>query len=53
MINRKGAKKLLDNYLPFNNAPDWWMNDVFRKVGIKSFWAIPNNVGVWHHVSTA
>ena len=53
LLNKACAKKLYENYLPFNNAPDWWMNDLFRKLGIKSFWADPPNVDIWHHVSTA
>lgn len=53
LINLKCAQKLYDNYLPFNNAPDWWMNDLFRKLNIKSFWAEPSNVLFWKHESTA
>ena len=53
LLNLKCAKKLYENYLPFNNAPDWWMNDLFRKLNIKSFWVEPSNVKLWKHVSTA
>lgn len=53
LLNLKCAKKLYENYLPFNNAPDWWMNDLFRKLNIKSFWAEPSNVKAWEHHSTA
>ena len=42
-----------EHYLPFNNAPDWWMNDLFRKLNIKSFWADPPAVDIWKHSSTA
>jgi hypothetical protein len=43
----------MENYIPFNNSPDWWMNDLFRKLNIKSFWVEPTNVYVHHgHVST-
>ena len=35
------AMKLYENYLPFNHAPDMWMNDLFRKLNINSFWAEP------------
>lgn len=38
LIKKECAKILVENYLPFNNAPDWWMNDLFRKFNIKSFW---------------
>lgn len=53
LIRLKCAQKLYENYLPFNNAPDWWMNDLFRKLDIKSFWADPPAVDIWHHTSTA
>ena len=42
LITNKCAKKLYENYLPFNNSPDWWMNDLFRKLNIKSFWVEPS-----------
>lgn len=44
LIRLKAAKKLYENYLPFNVAPDWYMNDLFRKLDMKSFWAEPSNV---------
>jgi len=53
LLTLKCAKKLYDNYLPFNHAPDWWMNDLFRKLDIKSFWAEPNIIGVFPHTHTA
>jgi GR25 family glycosyltransferase involved in LPS biosynthesis len=53
LIRNKCAKVLYENYLPFNNAPDWWMNDLFRKLNIQSFWADPPAVDVWSHCSTA
>lgn len=53
LLTQKCAKKLYENYLPFNNAPDWWMNDLFRKLNIKAFWAEPSIVHVYKHVSTA
>ena len=40
-LNYETAEKLYQNYLPFNHAPDMWMNDLFRKLNIKSFWAEP------------
>ena len=33
MVNLKAAK-LYENFLPFNHAPDMWMNELFRKIGI-------------------
>lgn len=44
LVKRECAEKLVPNYLPFNNSPDWWMNDLFRKLDIKSFWVEPNRV---------
>lgn len=41
LIKKECAKLLVENYLPFNNSPDWWMNDLFRKLNIKSFWVEP------------
>jgi len=52
LIRLKGAKKLYENYLPFNNSPDWYMNDLFRKLNIKSFWAEPSNIFKWEHKSS-
>jgi GR25 family glycosyltransferase involved in LPS biosynthesis len=53
LLKKEAAKKLFDNYLPINNAPDWLMNDLFRKLNIKSFWAEPPNVHIFPHISTA
>ncbi len=53
LINLKCAKKLYENYLPFQYPPDFWMNDLFRIHKINSFWTYPENVEVWPHVSTA
>jgi GR25 family glycosyltransferase involved in LPS biosynthesis len=53
LLNLKCAKKIYNHYIPFNNAPDWWLNDLFRKVNISSYWTEPSNVDVWEHISTA
>ena len=53
ILTNSCAKKLYENYIPFNNAPDWWMNDLFRKLSIKSFWAHPCISDVFPHISTA
>lgn len=53
LLTQKCAKKLYENYIPFNHAPDWWMNHLFRKLNIKSFWAEPSMVSVYKHISTA
>ena len=43
-VNKAGAKKLYDNFLPFNHSADMWMNDVLRKANINSFWSEPSLV---------
>lgn len=53
ILTNKCAKILYENYIPFNNAPDWWMNDLFRKFNIKSFWTEPSISDVYPHISTA
>ena len=53
LVTKECAKKLYDAYLPFNNAPDWYMNDLFRKLNIRSFWAEPSIAHVTPHESTA
>jgi GR25 family glycosyltransferase involved in LPS biosynthesis len=53
LLTNSCAKKLYEKYIPFNNSPDWWMNDLFRELDIKSFWVEPSNVRVQdNHVST-
>lgn len=44
LLTNSCAKKLFDNYLPFYHQPDWYMNDLFRKLNIKSFWIEPSMV---------
>ena len=53
VITNKCARKLYENYIPFNNAPDWWMNDLFRLLNINSYWSEPSISAVFPHVSTA
>jgi len=53
LLTNKCARKLYENYIPFNNAPDWWMNDLFRKLNIKSFWSEPSISEGAPHESTA
>ena len=52
LIRYKAAKKLYEIYLPFNHAPDWYMDELFRKLNIKSFWAEPPNIFRWKHKSS-
>ena len=53
MIRLKCARKLYENFLPFNWSIDWYYNDLFRKYDIKSFWVEPPNVANWHHENTS
>jgi len=53
LIRYKCAKALYENYLPFNAPPDHWMNDLFRKLNIQSFWTDPPGVEPWDHESSA
>jgi GR25 family glycosyltransferase involved in LPS biosynthesis len=52
LITKNCAKKLYEHYIPFNNSPDWWMNDLFRKLYIKSFWVEPSKALVRNHISS-
>jgi GR25 family glycosyltransferase involved in LPS biosynthesis len=52
VLNLKCAQKLYEHYIPFNNSPDWWMNDLFRKLNIKAFWSEPCIIKKWNHTST-
>jgi len=44
LINKKAAKKLYDNFLPFNHSADMWMNEVIRKTNLKVYWSEPSIV---------
>ena len=47
------AEKMYPIYLPFNNAPDLWMNELFRKSNVESYWAEPTNIlSEENHVSS-
>jgi GR25 family glycosyltransferase involved in LPS biosynthesis len=47
------AKKLYENFIPFNNAPCAYYNMLFRNYDIKSFWVEPSYVHFEdNHVST-
>ena len=53
LITLQCATKLYDNYLPFGHVSDFWMNELFRRLDIKSYWTHPTNVFVAPHSSTA
>tara|TARA_X000000950_G_scaffold183047_1_gene221779 strand:- start:6251 stop:6976 length:726 start_codon:yes stop_codon:yes gene_type:complete len=44
LINQKAAKKLYDNFLPFNHSADMWMNEVIRKTNLNVYWSEPSLV---------
>jgi hypothetical protein len=44
LVNRRSAKIIYENFLPFNHSADMWMNEVLRKVDLKSFWSEPSLV---------
>ena len=52
LLTLECAKKLVNSYLPLNNAPDWRLNDLFREHNIKCYWAEPSIVSVFPHIST-
>ena len=42
MLNFNSAKNLYENYLPFNHAPDVWMNELFRHLDFNAYWVEPS-----------
>ena len=44
LITKECAKKLYDNYNEINNAYDWTLNEMFRKLNIRSFWVEPSQI---------
>jgi len=53
LVTQSCAKKLVDHWLPLRFSPDWWMNDLFRMLNIRSFWSQPPVVFTYPHESTA
>ncbi len=52
LLNLNCAKKLFENFLPFNIVIDFYYNSLFKKLNIKSFWSHPPNIKIWYHQST-
>ena len=52
LFNKKCAKKLYENYLPMETVSDHWMNRLFERHDIQSFWVEPPNVYTYPHIST-
>jgi GR25 family glycosyltransferase involved in LPS biosynthesis len=38
------AKKMYDNFLPFNASADMWINEILRQCNLNSFWSEPSLV---------
>lgn len=36
------AKKMYENFLPFNASADMWLNEILRKCDLNSFWSEPS-----------
>jgi len=43
-LNLKTAKKMVENFIPFNHSADMWMNTVLRRGDIHTFWSEPSLV---------
>lgn len=44
MVSKKGASLLVDNFLPFTDAPDNYLNKLLLKFDMNVYWADPPNV---------
>ena len=44
LLNKKSAKLLEENFLPFSSASDHFYNDLFRRLNLNVYWAEPHNV---------
>ena len=44
IVNLKAAKLLVDNFLPFSDVSDWYLNQLIRDLNLRTFWANPSNV---------
>ena len=44
LLNYNSAKKLYENFIPFNHSADMWMNSVIRKLNLKVYWSEPSLV---------
>ena len=44
LLNIEAAKKIYDNFLPFNHSADMWLNEVLRKVNANVYWSEPSLV---------
>ena len=52
LLTNKCANKMVDNFFPFNVTSDFHMNNLFRKLDIKSFWAETPLSNIFPHIST-
>jgi len=52
-VNKKSAKNIYENFLPFNHSADMWMNEVLRKINANSFWSEPSLVVSKYNTKTS
>ncbi len=53
LVNNVSAKKMYDNFLPFNHSADMWMNEVLRKANLNSYWSEPSLVVSKYNTKTS
>ena len=52
IVNKRSAKILYDNFLPFNNCSDHHYNDLIKRHKLICYWAEPSNVHKIYRPST-
>jgi len=52
LMTQACARKLYENYLPFDDVVDHYLNALMKKLELNTFWAEPSNVGIFPHQST-
>jgi len=53
LVNNVSAKKMYENFLPFNHSADMWMNEVLRKANLNSYWSEPSLVVSKYNTKTS
>lgn len=53
IVNKKSAKLLLENFMPFNNVIDHYYNEMIRKLNLNVYWSEPPFVHKMRRKSTA
>lgn len=52
IVNKRSAKLLYDNFLPFSNCSDHHYNDLIKRHNLNSYWVEPPNVDKLQRYST-